>query len=52
MVIIAIFIVAMFPAASVQQQQSAPANSNDMATCTDQHSEYSIKCFPFILPFP
>jgi hypothetical protein len=51
MVIIAISMVAMFPVASVQQQ-STPANSNNMASCTDQHSEYSMKCFPFILPFP
>jgi hypothetical protein len=51
MVIMATFIVAMFPVASVQQP-SAPANNNDMATCTDQHTQYSIKCFPFILPFP
>jgi hypothetical protein len=49
MAIMATFMIGMFVIASVP---SAAANSNDMATCTDQHSDYSVKCFPFILPFP
>jgi hypothetical protein len=49
MAIIATFMMGIFIAAGVP---SAAANSNDMTTCADQHSEYSVKCFPFILPFP
>jgi hypothetical protein len=48
MAIMATFMIGIFIVASVP---IAAANSNDMATCTDQH-KYSVKCFPFILPFP
>jgi len=48
MAIMATFTIGIFTVASIP---GAAANSNDMATCRDQH-EYSAKCFPFILPFP